>query len=304
MSPGDKHPVAAPDSLPPPELADMAQRPDRAGERDTQRLWRAAREFFGSRHWTLTQKFVAGVVAAIGLVTGVVSIVPILFADSSSFDSLELIVVPEDNAPIEYAVPAAELAAFVASVGECGDRERAWLSEHGVPLDRTVLVRLGNTAAEGPMASLTEFRLRGERGRTGTAVRVVCEPSEARRVTARTARFDTDDPSAEAVYEVSEKGSVGGVPSIAVARNLAPGETEQLLFEVFGTSDFTGTLTATAGVRGEQREVEIKGAEVEVPGLIRAGAEYVLIGPQGAACRRSGVEGGDCELGDLVPAAG
>jgi hypothetical protein len=226
------------------------------------------------RRLSLAAKVASAIIGVVGAVTGLVSILPIVFRDASSLDSLTVSVEPIESAAVQlFAVPlGAPWESFPVAEDVCSDDQLAWLHEHGAPMRERYLLEVTNTAKEGAMLSLKDFRGEGESGSpTEVSVAVLCDqsgvPSQLRAASL--------DPSSggSAKYEQNNPN----IPDNPLVYNLAPGETGQIAFSVRSTQDFVGQIVVTVSLGADERDTVLPfGDELVVPGVAAAPARFTV----------------------------
>jgi hypothetical protein len=256
--------------------------------------------------WSLPIRIISGTVAVVGAVTGVISIVPILFPDSSGLGSLSVTAGADDSAPHEFALPFAALdSGFPIADVPCSGDQLAWLDEHATSIQRHFMIDMRNSASDGAMLALIDFRADVEYDASAaTDVLVVC-PTDTASATVKAAALAVDDRKATARFSALTAAGQP-VPEIPVAWNLAPGETGRLQIVLTGERGTSGDLVVTALVGGDENTVPIDGPGFQLPGLWQAGAAYLRVGSAGLECVRpvSGdvVACADADLADLAHA--
>lgn len=242
----------------------------------------------GSKFWTRTKVFVSGAIAFVGAVTGVIAVIPILTRDATNFSHLELSAAVSSGEASEWALPPEALdLGFPPDSTPCGDPQLKWLEANAEPIRRDFMVTARNSAREGAMLALTEFRStsEGEEDRGAVKVRLVCQPSGVVPELLYYAKLLADDPAREAVHVKIEKdASPHSSPEMPVAFNLAPGESGKIPLELFSRNPASGKLEVTVRSRDESRVVEIEGSEFEMPALLYGGEMYLFTGKDGLSC--------------------
>lgn len=246
--------------------------------------------------WTLTAKIITWTISIVSFATGIIAVVPILFRNASSFDALYLEVTPYAGSRTDWALPVdADFAAFPAGSGDvCSAEQRAWLEANGTSITTEVLVDMRNTASEGPMLTLKNFSLAGDRSSNGDplGIRVVCDTAQPSPLRVQAARLDATSESNVAVFAAAAFGATTeGLPDTPAAWNLAPGETGQMVISVFAGADVTGELQAIV-VSGNESRTESLGAAagVHLVPLIDSGRTYLRAGA-GLSCLMEGTGG-------------
>lgn len=251
------------------------------------------------RWWQHAWAVIGVVVGIVGAVTGVISILPIIFRDATDPESLNVSVESADAefAPV-FAVPLlADWASFPTATRACSAEQLAWLQSEGIPLRERYLVTVGNAAQEGATMSLAKFRGEGSVGGPATAVAVVCDQTGAGTPAMRAARIDPAT-GAGAAYVLPDPS----LPSNPLVFNLAPGESGQFALLVQSSAAFTGDLvfTGSVGKQTWQETLPLKG-ELDLPGV----AEQRLAVVDGVLSCEGDMECDPAEvLAALVEAAG
>ena len=234
-----------------------------------------------SRTWAV----IGAAIGIVGAVTGVISIMPILAANGSGVDDLRLTATPYPEAATEWALPVGtDLSTYPATPGEgCTEDRRAWLQERATPIHRTLLLDLRNVANDGPMLSVSDVRIDGERfpGRE-TAVLVICDPASVPPTSLEAAMLDASTPKSVAVFSAEAYGiQQEGLPDLPVTWNLAPGETGLVVLRVGSTVAYDGTLTVGVVDAGKKTELQISVDGVDslaAPALVELGRVHLQAG--------------------------
>lgn len=216
--------------------------------------------------WTRTWAIVSAIVGILGTVTGVIGVWPLIFRDATTLDSLT-IEVESAESPFSsmFAVPAtAPWESFPTSSSFCDPAQRSWLETHGVLLERRFLVSVANTAQEGAMLSLKDFRGSGDVASTPpTHIAVVCDETGGGESGIRSALVDPAS-GRTAVYVQPDPT----LPDNPLVFNLAPGENGQFALLVESSADFSGGIVFTEALGGATREVLLPlGGDLEQPGV-------------------------------------
>lgn len=245
--------------------------------------------------WQRTWAIVSGLVAVIGAVTGVVGVMPILFRNATTLDTFTVTVEPAESSRIAvFAVPlTADWETFPTSQAVCDDGQLAWLEARGTRLVERFLVSVSNTADQGAMLSLKDFRGEGEASAPGpTHVAVTCDQAGAGASTLRSALVDPSSGRV-GVYVVESDPSV---PPSPLVFNLAPGENGQFALTLRSSADFVGSIVFTEALGDESRKVALPfDDDVELPGT--ASTRFTVKDGE-LAC--DGVE--DCTPADTIAA--
>lgn len=242
--------------------------------------------------WTRTKVIISVAVGAASLITGIISVYPILTRDPSNFSHLRLQATPVADGVSEWAISPEALAldypAPAAGAASCGEAQLAWLEANGTPLDRRFQLDLRNTAKEGAILALVEFRTTAEppEQRGQPQIRAVCDSRTQQAETIYYERFDADNPDAVARHVKLTRGDLEQAPSLASTYNLAPGASEQAIFELFSRYPAEGTISVTA-LSGEEEQVfEVEGSAFSLPPLLFSGEMYLTTGTDGLTCIR------------------
>jgi hypothetical protein len=205
--------------------------------------------------WRRTWALASAAIGIIGAVTGVVGVVPLLFRDATTLDSLTVSAATAESelAPV-FAVPVtADWAAFPTSDAACDAAQLAWLQAEGTALTQRYLISVANVAAEGAMLSLKDFRGSGEAAAVPVShIAVICDRTGAGESGIRTALLDPAT-GRTAVYVQPNPD----LPDNPLVFNLAPGENGQFALLVRSSADFSGRLVFTAALGAQTREVEL-----------------------------------------------
>ena len=237
----------------------------------------------------------SAIVAVLGAVTGVVGVMPILFRNATTLDTFTVSVESAEAQRVAvFAVPiTAAWTTFPTSQDVCDDGQLAWLEEHGTRLFERFLVSVSNTADQGAMLSLKDFRGQGEvSGSAPTHVAVTCDQAGAGASTLRSASVDPSSGRV-GVYVVE---SDPGIPPSPLVFNLAPGENGQFALNIRSSADFVGSIVFTEALGDESRVVTLPlDGGLAVPGT--APIRFTVEGGE-LAC--AGVEG--CTPADTIAA--
>jgi hypothetical protein len=223
--------------------------------------------------WQQTWAIVSAAVAIVGAITGVISVWPLIFRDATTLDSLVLSVEPADSqlAPV-FAVPVgSDWVSFPTSTSVCDAAQLAWLEANGTRLAERFLVSVTNSAHEGALMSLKEFRGVGSVvAGPPTHVAVVCDQTGAGTSNIRAAGLD---PGADGVAAFQQADPT--LPDDPLVFTLAPGENGQFALSVRSSAAFSGTIAFTAAVGTETRQVELPIDTLELPAVAPIG--FVII---------------------------
>lgn len=244
----------------------------------------------GRRFWTRTKVIVSGTIALVGTVASVISIIPILTRDATNFSHLTVSAVAVEDDVTEWALPPEALDLdFPAADEPCGASRIDWLKEHAKPLHRSFVVSARNSASEGAMLALTEFRSteEGAAERGPVNVRLVCDPTGSPPEEVYYGRLLADEPTSEATQARVRSGDpASAIPEVPIAYNLAPGESGKIPLELFSRNPVSGKVQMTVLSRSESRTVEIDGSEFEMPALLYGGDMYLFTTAEGLECQR------------------
>lgn len=256
------------------------------------------------RFWTRTKVIISGTLAFVGAVTGVVSVIPILTRDATNFSHLEITATPVTGEVTEWAIPLEALdEEFPSSDTACGPEQSAWLQAHAEPIQRSFMLNTRNTANDGPMLALVDFRATtsGDSDRSDIRVRLVCEPTGTMPELMYYGKLMADDPEQIAVHTKIQTVAVPtGVPEMPVTFNLAPGESGKIPLELFSRNVASGSIQVTVLSRDERQKVHVEGSDFKMPALLFGGEMYLFTSPDGLSCHR--VEAGtlfSCTIDDL-----
>lgn len=254
--PPEEAPGAGP-AAPATESAATAPLPTRA------RLWKSK----VARTWAVT-------VAAVTVITSVVSIWPIVFKDESRVQSLKVTMKPfRSGAVSHFALPVgAPIETFPSGGPLCSAEQEEWLNQHGVRFQRDYLVELRNSAGGGSSLAVSNFR-GSEKSSTpvSPAYVVECDKAGDGGVVAEPARVLLDSGEG-AFFDKSLLGPAGtGQPNTPLAYNLRPGETGQIVLTLSAASDFSGELIVSVAAGDDMADVRAATTAKEVlkvPGVL------------------------------------
>lgn len=238
--------------------------------------------------WPKVVGFAAGAVTLIGTVATIIGIIPDLTRDPTNFGHLEVSASPAESVAAEWAVPVDILDAELSD-GACGSETQAWLQDNAVPLDRSISVDMRNSAKEGSMLALVDFRARSDvqADRGPLKIRLVCSQSGVPPTNVFYGALWADDPTKPTVVTQLELGSEpGSAPSVPVAFNLGPGESGTMTFDLFSRNPSSGSIQATVLSGDEEQTVEFPGSEFELPALLFGGEMYLFTSEDGLNCFR------------------
>lgn len=239
---------------PPPAATPPAPRPAAPTTGSAARPW-----------WQRTWAIISAIVAVLGAVTGVVGIWPLVFRNTTNLDSLTVAVQPaESPRSAVFAVPiTAPWNTFPTSESFCDDAQLAWLEANGRRLVERFLVSVSNTADDGAMLSLKDFRGDGTASDPDPLhVAVTCDQAGAGASNLRSALID---PSTDriGVYVASDPAQ----PVSPLVFNLAPGENGQFALSIRSSADFAGSVVFTEALGDETRLVTLPIDDgLDVPG--------------------------------------
>jgi len=214
--------------------------------------------------WRHTWAAVSALVAVVGAITGIVSILPLIFRDATTLDSLTISAesIESDLSPT-FAVPlTADWSSFPASSSVCDATQLSWLESNGMRLEERFLISVANAAKEGAMMSLKNFTGIGEVvAGPPTNVAVTCDQTGGGTSNLRAAQLDPAT-GRTAVYVQSDPS----LPDNPLVFNLAPGENGQFAITLESSADFSGTIVFIEALGTETREVTLPIGEVALPG--------------------------------------
>ncbi|MEO8262231.1 MAG: hypothetical protein ABI566_06635 [Pseudolysinimonas sp.] len=234
------------------------------------------------RRWITAAKVAGAIISVVSFVTGIIAIVPILTRDTSNFSSLTVEVSPYPATLTEWALPlTTDFSSFPTSTGEvCTDGQRDWLAQNGQQITTRLLVDFRNTATEGPMLTVKDFRVTGTRDPAAEQrILVECNTAPVSIVQLQAARIDATSDGNIAVYAPDAFGlGEEGIPDIPVTWNVAPGEGGQLILNVASSVAFDGALTATVLSGTESRDQPLAAGAtgaLAAPPLLALGTLYL-----------------------------
>ncbi len=228
---------------------------------------------------------IGAVVGIVGAVTGVIGIWPILTANASGVDDLRITATPYPESATEWALPVGtDLSTYPAgSSEECSAAQLAWLQQSAVQIHRTLLLDLRNVADSGPMLSISDVRIEGERATNrASAVLVVCDTSAAPPRPLEAAMLDASSANSVAVFSAEAYGiQQEGLPDLPVTWNLAPGETGLIVLRIGSSVAYDGSLVAGVVDKGTKSDIEITVDGVDSlssPALVALGEVHLRAG--------------------------
>jgi hypothetical protein len=153
--------------------------------------------------------------------------------------------------------------AFPASESVCDAEQSAWLEANGTVLVERYLVSVSNTADDGAMLSLKDFRGDGEASEPDPMhVAVTCDQAGAGPSNLRAALIDPSNGTI-GVYVLSDPEQ----PVSPLVFNLAPGENGQFALNIRSSADFTGSIVFAESLGDESRLVPLPlDGALDVPG--------------------------------------
>jgi hypothetical protein len=245
-------------------------------------------------------------VGIIGAVTGVIGIWPILNANASGVDDLRLTATPYPQSATEWALPVGtDLSTYPSGTGEgCTDERREWLADRGTQVHRSLLLDMRNVADSGPMLSLSDVRIEGDRfPHSDAAVLVVCDEATAPPRPLEAAMLDASSSSSVAVFSPEAYGiQQEGLPDLPVTWNLAPGETGLVVLRIGSSIAYEGALTVSVVDAGKKSELEIAVDGVDAlaaPALVDLGSRYLRAGAE-LTCVDEAEPAAGCDVASLV----
>lgn len=215
--------------------------------------------------WQRTWAMVSAIVAVLGAVTGVIGIWPLVFRNATTLDSLTVAVEPAESPRVTvFAVPiTAAWNTFPTSESVCDPGQLAWLEANGARLTERFLVSVSNTADDGAMLSLKDFRGQGDASAPDPMhVAVTCDEAGAGASNLRSALID---PATDriGVYVAPDPAQ----PVSPLVFNLAPGENGQFALNIRSSGDFAGTIVFTEALGDDVRLVTLPiDRDLDVPG--------------------------------------
>lgn len=225
------------------------------------------------------------VVGIVGAVTGVIGVWPILTANASGVDDLRITATPYPESATEWALPiSTNLSTYPAGTSEeCSAEQREWLEQNATQIHRTLLLDLRNVADSGPMLSISDVRIEGERAtRREPAVLVVCDTSVTPPRALEAAMLDAWSAKSVAVFSAEAYGiQQEGLPDLPVTWNLAPGETGLIVLRIGSSVAYDGALTAGVVDKGTKTDLEIPVDGVDslaAPALVTLGEVHLRAG--------------------------
>lgn len=242
--------------------------------------------------WQRTWAIISAIIAVVGAVTGVVGILPFVFRNATTLDSLTIAVEPaEAHRSSVFAVPVtADWDSFPTSQSLCDDQQLGWLDANGTKLTERFLVTVSNVAGEGAMLSLKDFRGEGDVTEPDPIhIAVTCDQSGGGAGNLRAALIDPSTGRV-GVYVPDNQSA----PVAPLVFNVAPGENGQFALLIRSGSNFAGTVVFTEALGAETRTVElpIEGG-INVPGT--ATTRFIVEGGQ-LVC--DGID--DCVPADVI----
>ncbi|MDQ0615315.1 hypothetical protein QF046_002956 [Microbacterium sp. W4I4] len=263
-------------------------------------LAQGAQPRFDKRFWQRTGVVITTFIAVAGLVVGVVQILQVWSRDTTNFSHLTMAAAPVNDDIVEWAVTADHVMGGLPE-NVCDDD--AWLAQSAIPLHRRYTISMRNSATEGPMLALLDFRSSAPpvEERESIHVRLMCDPRTTLPEQLTYGRLNADR-SDEVVqyYIVSTTGPAQSTPLSPAGFNLAPGESGTLQLELFSRNQAEGAIQVSVLSRDERREESIDGSEFRMPALLFAGEMYLVSTPGGLSCHR--IERdilSDCTLDDI-----
>lgn len=263
--------------------------------------------------WIRTKAGVSTILAVVAAVTGVVTVIPILTADPSNITHLVTSAEVTASQTTEWAIPPEvildeeqflALTDMFKEPDYCESDGADWLETNATRLQRKFTLSVRSEAREGPMLALTDFRSTAERGleRGPITVRFVCNPGGLLPQSLTYAKLAADNPEEQAqVVRLQAGEGVGDTPTIALAFNLAPGESGTMPLELYSRSKTTGSIVTTVLTTDGPEEVVIPGSEFDIPGMLFGGEMYLITTEDGIACQRTSRGALEaCELHDLA----
>lgn len=256
-----------------------------------------------AKFWTRTKVIISATIAVVGAVTGVISVIPVLTRDATNFSHLEISAEPVTGDTSEWAIPVEAFETEFPAGAGCGPEQLAWLEAHAEPMQRNFMLNARNSAREGAMLALIEFRstAAADAERGSLHVRLVCAPTGVVPESAYYAKLMADDPTKDAAHvRIETDAAPNSSPELPVAFNLAPGESGKIPIDLFSRSQVEGSMQVTVLSRDESQIVVIEGSAFEMPSLLFGGDMFLFTSSDGLVCNR--VEAGTlltCTLDEL-----
>lgn len=255
--------------------------------------------------WSLVAKVISGMVAIVAAITGVVSIVQVMDRDTSGLNTLELTASAVASDTNDFVVVVSDLERFPASDQPCDATQLAWLSKNAEPFHHRFRVEMRNSASEGAMLALLDFRaeLNDNDGVDSPIAQILVScPAEIPATAVRSAALAVDESGATARFRpLRNTTQAQAAPDIPVSWNLAPGETGILDIELSAAQRSSGRLVVTALNGRDRSTVAIESSDFEVPGVWRHGEVYLAVGPQRMECLRATAgEPEECTADDIA----
>lgn len=283
-----------------PEYPQYSVHPEQ-GVYDPQQHWSAAHdpraqadavtEEPKKKFWSRTGVILTTVISVIGAITGIISIWPILTRDASNFSHLVMAAEPVADGRTDWAIPVDALdGEFPVDGSACGTQQLEWFRAHAQPLQRRFMLTVRNTATEGAMLALTDFRASEDaQGDRGTVmIRAVCDPTGSLPSSMYYARLDADRSDTTARHVEVEAGAPAeAAPQIPLGYNLAPGESGKISLELFSRQPAAGTVTVSVLSGTEEREETIEGIDYDMPALLFGGDMFLVTTAEGWQCLRT-----------------
>lgn len=238
------------------------------------------------------KKVSAGIVGAIGILSGILGIWPFFFSDNSRISSLDMSVEPfRAEEVFHYALPVTvDLSTFPEGGPVCTPEQKAWLDEHGTSFQRDYLMEIRNTASGGSAISLDSVSGQGEStSPTERRVTVQCNMTGESGVVTEPARVDLTTGAGAFFDNSGQGGGEGrGQALTPLAYNLRPGEVGQVVLTMSSTADFTGSLVAEVTVGKDSEVLPFRGAQegqLSMPGVESPRSLIFDVESGGLSCR-------------------
>lgn len=219
-------------------------------------------------------KIWAAIVTLVTLATAIISVVPVLFKDESSAQSLKITIKPFRSESVShFALPVGvPVESFPVGGKLCTSEQEEWLDQHGVRFQRDYVIDMRNSAGGG--SSLAVGNVRGVAETTSPASSsyiVECDKAGDAGIISEPGRLLLDTGEA-AFFDKTAFGMAGtGQPNSPLAYNLRPGETGQVVLSFSARSNFSGEVVVSVSVGDQTSDVKVplsEGAKVEVPGVV------------------------------------
>ncbi len=250
------------------------------------------------RFWNRSRVLLAGAITMAGTVASVIGVIPILTRDPSNFKHLEMSAEEIISNTSEWAVPPTFFEdedklqdleeAFEGGKDPCGTLQTGWLQDNTQQMQRNFTLNVRNSASEGPMLALTDFRstASGAEERGPINVRLVCDPTGVLPHSLTFATVYADNPEQQSIITKIKASNQEHAPEIPLAWNLAPGESGTIPVSLSSRYPANGDLQTTVLSGDENRDIMIEGSSFSVPALLAGGDMYLFSSEDGLVCQR------------------